>query len=113
LRKGAAVVAEVDVNSVSISSIGRRLLSGSFSGATQRRRLGVAATLTIQSSESFNERLLDDTSESFAEKLQAEAPNVAAEEIAEALNLADDIGTVQNFIITAEALQQMEAAAEM
>lgn len=106
-------MAEIDVSRVSISSIGRRLLSGSSTGATQRRRLGVAATLTMQSSESFNERLLDETAESFAQKLQAEAPNVAAQEIAEALNLDVDIDTVQNSIVTAEALQQMEAAAEM
>lgn len=106
-------MAEIDVNRVSISSIGRRQLSGSSSGATQRRRLGVAATLTIQSSESFNERLLDETAESFTQKLQAEAPNVAAQEIAEALNLDVEIATVQNSIITAEALQQVEAAAEL
>lgn len=106
-------MAGVDVNSVSISSIERRLLRGSFVAVTQRRRLGVAATLTIQSSQSFNERLLDETSESFTAKLQAEAPNVGAEEIAEALNLTVDIGTVQASIISAEALQQVQSAAEM
>ena len=113
LRKGAALVAEVDVESVSISSIERRLLSGSLSAVVQRRRLGVAATLTIQSSESFNERLLEETTESFAEKLQATAPNVSAQEIVEVLDLTIDVGTVQDSIISAEALQQVQAAGDM
>ena len=113
MRKGAAAVADVDVNSVSISSIGRRILSELYSSGTQRRRLGVAATLTIQSSDGFNERLVEATAESFTEQLQAEASSVAAEEIAAALNLSVGLDVVQDSIVTAEALQQMQPAAEM
>ena len=106
-------MADVDVSSVSISSIGRRILSGFFSSVTQRRKLGVVATLTIQSSDGFNERLVEATAESFTDQLQAEASSVAPEEIAAALNLSVGLDVVQDSIVTAEALQLMQPAAEM
>lgn len=109
LRKGAAVVAGVDVDQVTISSIGRRrLLSSNVSATSQRRRLGVEATMTIESlpGQDIASQAGMASAESFTEALQDAAVLVTATEIAAALDLPGN-ADVQASIITAEALDQV------
>lgn len=112
LRKGAATVAGVALDGVTILSVGRRLLqsdSAVTASASQRRRLGVAVTMKIvsQPGQDVVSQSAMATAQSFTTALQNAAGSITANEISAALSLPADV--TEASIITPTALQAVAA----